>query len=381
MFANIYVGRLKCGLRDKDTVFWTWIFPILLATLFYFSFARLDTAITFSPVPAAVVTDSAYQEAETFRQVLEEVSREGESQMLSLTCVNTVEEADQLLDSGKIDGYILVEAAPKLVVKNDGLNQTILKSFLDQYQQTVSSMGHILEQNPQALAQGLAEQIQNRGPYTEEISLTQAQPSSTVNYYYVLLAMVCLYGAFQGLVSITYLQANLSSLGARRSLAPVCKLKVVVYDLLGGFTIHSICLIIVLAYIALVLGVNFGPKTGFVLLTCIVGSLVGVSLGTLVTAATRWKESVKSAILISVTMVCCFLAGLMVTGINYAVEKSAPIVSLLNPAARIADAFYCLYYYDTYQKYFWNIGILLIMSAAMMGLAALFLRRQKYESL
>ena len=90
---------------------------------------------------------------------------------------------------------------------------------------------------------------------------------------------------------------------------------------------------------ALVLGVNFGPKTGFVLLTCIVGSLVGVSLGTLVTAATRWKESVKSAILISVTMVCCFLAGLMVTGINYAVEKSAPIVSLLNPAARIADAF------------------------------------------
>ena len=152
MFANIYVGRLKCGLRDKDTVFWTWIFPILLATLFYFSFARLDTAITFSPVPAAVVTDSAYQEAETFRQVLEEVSREGESQMLSLTCVNTVEEADQLLDSGKIDGYILVETAPKLVVKNDGLNQTILKSFLDQYQQTVSSMGHILEQNPQALA-------------------------------------------------------------------------------------------------------------------------------------------------------------------------------------------------------------------------------------
>ena len=70
-----------------------------------------------------------------------------------------------------------------------------------------------------------------------------------------------------------------------------------------------------------------------------------------------------------------------VTGINYAVEKSAPIVSLLNPAARIADAFYCLYYYDTYQKYFWNIGILLIMSAAMMGLATLFLRRQKYESL
>ena len=367
MFANIYVGRLKCGLRDKDTVFWTWIFPILLATLFYFSFARLDTAITFSPVSAAVVTDSAYQEAETFRQVLEEVSREGESQMLSLTCVNTVEEADQLLDSGKIDGYILVEAAPKLVVKNDGLNQTILKSFLDQYQQTVSSMGHILEQN--------------RGPYTEEISLTQAQPSSTVNYYYVLLAMVCLYGAFQGLVSITYLQANLSSLGARRCLAPVRKLKVVAYDLLGGFTIHSICLTIVLAYMALVLGVNFGPKTGFVLLTCIVGSLVGVSLGTLVTAATRWKESVKSAILISVTMVCCFLAGLMVTGINYAVEKSAPIVSLLNPAARIADAFYCLYYYDTYQKYFLNIGILLVMSAAMMGLAALFLRRQKYESL
>jgi ABC-2 type transport system permease protein len=80
-------------------------------------------------------------------------------------------------------------------------------------------------------------------------------------------------------------------------------------------------------------------------------------------------------------MVCCFLSGMMVGGINYVIAEKAPIVSWLNPAARITDAFYCLYYYDTYDKFFLNIGIILAMTVAMFAVTSIFLRRQRYESI
>ena len=94
------------------------------------------------------------------------------------------------------------------------------------------------------------------------------------------------------------------------------------------------------------------------------GSLVGVSLGALLSAATRLSPITKTGLLVSLSMVCCFLAGLMMEGISYQVAQNAPAVAWLNPAARIADAFYCLYYFDTYHRFFLDIGVLLAMAAA-----------------
>ena len=48
----------------------------------------------------------------------------------------------------------------------------------------------------------------------------------------------------------------------------------------------------------------------------LVGSIVGVSLGALVGAALRIKVEAKTAILITLSLACCFLAGLMVEGIS-----------------------------------------------------------------
>jgi ABC-2 type transport system permease protein len=70
----------------------------------------------------------------------------------------------------------------------------------------------------------------------------------------------------------------------------------------------------------------------------------------------------------------------MVGGINYIVAQRAPLVAWLNPAARIADAFYCLYYYDNYERYFMNIGIILGLTIVMFLIAAAFLRRSKFKS-
>jgi ABC-2 type transport system permease protein len=33
MFAHIFIYRLKCLLRDKETIFWTLLFPLLFGLL------------------------------------------------------------------------------------------------------------------------------------------------------------------------------------------------------------------------------------------------------------------------------------------------------------------------------------------------------------
>ncbi len=379
MFWHIYKYKLLSTFRDFAGLVWTLIFPLVLSTLFFFAFSSIDEANQFKLIPICVVNDSEFEADVVFKSTIETLSKESDEQMF-ITTYTDVDTADKMLKNSEIEGYIqIIDGSPSLKVKANGLNQTILKSFLDQYIQTRSSMETILKEHPEK-AESLAEMF-SRENITKEVSLTKNPQTDTVNYYYALLAMVSLYGGFQGLQIITHLQANLSALGARRTSSAAKRYQLVIFDLLGGVTAHFICLMVVVAYMQFILGINFGNKLGLVILTCLVGSLTGVSFGALVSVNNKLKFAAKTAVIIAITMIASFLSGLMVTGINYTVMQKAPIVAWLNPAARITDAFYCLYYYDSYDRYFLNIGILLVMSVVMFGLTTIFVRRQKYASI
>ncbi len=380
MFRNIYGKRIIRTLRNKDVLIWTWIFPLMMATLFYFTFTSLDTAQQLRSISLAVVNNADYQQDAIFRAVLEAAAEDAETPLFTLTMTDREEEADTMLEDGTIDGYIRIcDSIPLLTVSNDGMEQTIIKGFLDNYLQSRSALKKQIQQDPDAARQFAA--AYQRTVYTKEISLTQNPPTEKVGYFYALLAMVCLYGGFQGLTTISQMQANLSPLGARCTMSPAGRFRTLFYDLLGGLTVQLCFVLVLVAYILFVLGVDFGNQLGLVLLTCLVGSLTGVSFGALVSVTAKLKETAKTAVLIGVTLLCCFLSGLMVGGINYVIAEKAPAVAWLNPAARITDAFYCLYYYDTYGRYIGNIAILLAMAAFMLVFTTLFVRRQRYESI
>ncbi len=66
---------------------------------------------------------------------------------------------------------------------------------------------------------------------------------------------------------------------------------------------------------------------------------------------------------------------------KYIVDKNIPIVNKINPASMITDGFYSLYYYDTLDRYFFNIASLLIFALIMIAISYFSLRRQKYDSI
>ena len=94
MFAHIFKYRLKCLLRDKSNIFWTMLFPLLLATFFQLAFSNLTTGEKFTVINIAVVDNTAWQENESFQQAMDEVST-GEDRLFNLTMVSA-DEADNL---------------------------------------------------------------------------------------------------------------------------------------------------------------------------------------------------------------------------------------------------------------------------------------------
>ncbi len=378
MFVHIFTYRLRCLLRDRETLFWTALFPLILATLFSMAFSNLNSAEVFQPINIAVVDNSQYQRNENFKMALEAAS-EGEERLFNLTLASK-EESDKLLDGNKIAGYIEAGSPMKLVVGKSGINQNIIRSFLDNYMQTVSAVESIISGDPAKL-KSLTGDLGKRETYVREVSGTNAEPNYILSYFYTLIAMACFYGGFLGMREVSDIQADISPVAARVNIAPVHKMKAFLYSTCASLSIHFASMLVLLAYMRFALGIDFGAKTGYVLLTALVGSISGISFGTFISVFARKSEGMKIAVLIGVTMTCSFLAGMMYQEMKYIIAQKVPLMAWLNPLNLLTDAFYSLYYYDSFSRYLLNIGVLSVFAVAFCAVTYLMIRRRKYASL
>lgn len=380
MFKHIFITRFKCLIRDKQLIFWTLIFPIVLATLFKIAFTNLSSNETFKAIDIAVVNNQNYENNQGFKTVIEQVSKDGSDKLFNVTFTEE-KNAEELLKNSKIAGYIYLNPEINLVVKSSGLNETVIKTFLDNYKESESIIETIVKANPKAMSTDLIKDASTYREYTKEISPSRGVPNTILNYFYTLIAMACLYGGFFGLKEITDIQGDLSRRAARINMAPVHKMKVFLSGLSAAFLIQFTEILILLGYLYFALKVDFGNQLPYILLLSFVGCATGVSLGTMVSALVKKNEGIKVAILITTSMIGSFLAGMQYANMKYIVEKNVPILAYINPATLITDGFYTLYYYNTHERYFINISILTVLSIVFCLITYFIIRRQKYGSL
>jgi len=378
MFTHIFINRLKCLLHDRETIFWTMIFPLILAVFFNMALSNVNSWEIFKAIDVAVVDDTNYRNNEYFKAALNEASK-GADRLFNLT-VTSKDKADQLLNENAIVGYIVVEEPIKLVVNKSGIDQSIIKSFIDSYMQTVSSINSILLENPAAQKE-LISSLADRQQYVKEVSGTNAEPNNVLLYFYTLIAMTCMFGCYFGMREVTDIQADISPVAARVNIAPVHKLKTFIYNTCASLLIHLFEIFVLLIFLRFVLNVDFGPKTGYVVLTSVLGSITGISFGAFISAIVKKSEGIKVAILIGVSMTGCFLAGMMYQNMKYIIAQNVPVLSYLNPVNLLTDAFYSLYCYDTFSRYALNMGCLCIFIVIFCLGTYLIIRRRKYASL
>lgn len=366
-------------------VFWTLLFPIILAILFNLTLRNISNASeTFSKIKIAVVNNEEFNKETAFREAITAVSdpdsNPGKSSLFDLKFTSR-EEAEKLLQDNKIEGYIFFNNGLKLYVKKSGMNQTIIKSFLDDYKQSSSTIYTIISTNPAVSHEILVSSISERIDFLKEVSPGKAAPDTTVNYFYTLIAMACLYGGFLGMNEVIAVQGDLSPQGARINVAPTHKLKVFGVSILAAASVSLANIFILLSFLTFILKINFGTQIGYILLTCLVGTLTGVTFGTCIGSVVKGGEGVKVGLLIGLSMLMSFLSGMMYDKMKYIVNTKVPFLGYINPANLITDCFYSLYYYNTHTQFFKNIILLCGLTVIFSMITYLALRRQKYASL
>lgn len=378
MFWHIYKNRFKCLVRSRMMVFWTLLYPIVLAMLFSMAFSNLNSSTLFTSIPVAVVDNAQYRSNMAFQNALEAVSDTNEraAEKLFRISVTTKQQAAQSLKNNEIKGYIYFEGGAHVVVQNSGIDQSIIKSFVDSFLQLGSSAETVIKSNPNAVV----ENIGSRN-YLNDVPPGRSQPDNTLIYFYALVGMACMFGGYWGRKEISDIQANLSPQAARMNMIPVHKMKVFACSFCAAITVQFLCVLVLLAFLSMVLKVNFGDQLICVLITSLAGSIAGVTFGAMVSSLVKRSEHMKSIVIIAVSMGCSALAGLFALNIKTSVMQNAPALTYLNPANLISDAFYSLYYYTTYTRYFISIGLLLAISAVFFAIVYFVTRRRKYASL
>jgi len=349
----------------------------MLATCFYFAFSNLVIEEEFATIKIAY--DNEDTENDALKEAINQAEMTEGTSMFAVTYCDK-EEANKLLNSGEIDAYIVGSNNPELFVMRSGLNETIIKAFLDSYRQMSATVETILKNNPEAMNNGLLEDVMQYESFVYE-EKGKKNPDIVLVYFYSLLAFTCIFASNWGFDEVICIQADQSFRGARINVSPIHKMKLFLCNMTAAFTVHSGSIILLFGYLFFALKVDFGDNLGYIFITCLIGSLTGLTLGAAVCVWLKFKREVKEAILLIVLMGGAFLSGMMMVQMKYIVADKIPLLRYINPVNLITDAFYSLYYYETYDRYLLNISILGGLAILFGILSYIGIRRRDYASI
>ena len=131
--------NLLIKVRNFNTVFWPLVFPLIMATFFFFAFGNLNDA-DFETVQAALVKES---DNPAFGFFLDQV-QSGDPELIALHEMSE-DEALDALNQKKISGIYYEQAVPSLTLNGQGIPESILQSVLESYENNLHTIQTILK--------------------------------------------------------------------------------------------------------------------------------------------------------------------------------------------------------------------------------------------
>ena len=393
MFIHNLKYTIKTLFKNKVLIFWTFAFPIILGLFFNMAFSNIEKDEMLQVFDIAVVDNEEFRDQDIYVDALSELSNDDNLDKLFNIKYVSLNDADELLDDAKIEGYIFFsDNKPNIVVKESGTYQTIIRFVIDEIEQNKimvnDFVGKEIEEymldgnysfNKETVVSNILDKINKEKVNLKNIS------NSNLSYmtieYYTLIAMACMYGGMLGLTAINGCLANMSNKGKRIAVSPTKKSIIVLSSLIGAYFVSLVGIALLILFLLFVLKVDFGNNVPLIIILSLVGDLAGISLGVLIASCLRVSEGAKTGITIAITMFLSVLSGMMGVTLKYVIDKNIPIINLINPNNLITDGFYSLYYFDTLDRYFRDIIYLLIFTLICLIFSFFSLRREKYDSI
>lgn len=386
MFWHSFKYAFRSLLRNRALMFWTLAFPFILAILFNLAFARLHDYDQFEALEVAVIDDADFSDEQQFKEAFKSLS-EGDEHLLNIRYIDK-DEAEALLSDEEIEGYVyFVEDEPRVKIKENGVNQTVLVTVVEQISQSLKIAEDIvaqkLSESPEAymnieqIYKDAAETIANAKPNIKDDS--RVMNMVTIEFY-TLIAMACMQGAMLSMELTDRNLPNVTNRGKRVAVAPTHKSVIVASNLLAGYIVLLASVLGLIAFMRFVLGVEFGSDLRLICALAATGALTATMLGLFLSIVLKVGAGAKNVIVLSVTMIGSLFAGMFGGHKNY-FDNLAPFINKISPVGLITDGYYSLYYYDDLKRFWVNLGTLLAISAVLYVLSIRGLRRQRYDSI
>lgn len=378
---TVFLYQVLRLLRDRVLLVWTLGFPIVLSLIFMAMFSNLEKAFEATPMSFGVVQDEAYRAAPGLDTVVERISSDdADPRLLTKVTHSTVAQAETAAKRGETNGYLAVEGdQPVLHVTqqgNEAETTRVLRVVMDSYTQRQAEYAALAKAGaaPEKLAA-----LETDQSFTHSISVTPSPVKPETHYYFALLAFACGMGTTVAMVAVKGTMA-VSPVGARQTLAGLPRWKVLTATLAASWVCVLACLLVAFAFMASVVGVDFGPH----MLLCLVAigvcslmaSAVGAALGTL--------AHLEIGMISGFTSLLSLFTGLYgpaSQSLASSIEQHAPLLAQANPLWQTAHCFYGLLYYDSLEPFARSCAVLLGMTCLFLTIALIRARRMTHEHL
>lgn len=393
-----YINTIRAVLRTPGAVIWTLIFPIVLTTVFNYMFTPLRAGDGVEAVPVAIVTDDAWW-ANSFSDVIEQMETDTD-RILDVHAVESVDEAENLLTTGTVDGIYRIDAsgdplvtlAPETSPSHAGsnfsyeINRSILENIATRYLQNQELVTTTIEKRPELLAVLASNaEAQDQAVTVEEISLTRSRPDAAIRFYYALLGMVSLFAAQAACLMVATLQPTTSSVAARRCVSGMGRVRQLVPTVLGCWTASTLLLSGGLHLYGLNDRYRFLRQSGLCFAGVAVAAFLATSLGALVGALPiKSSIAVRDGLLTALTCLLSLFAGLygkQAMEFSDMIARAFPATVWANPVSLVRDIFYSLYYYDSLAPFAMRAAVCMGAAMILLLITIVMLRRQRYEHL
>ncbi|MGO1712028.1 MAG: ABC transporter permease [Senegalia sp. (in: firmicutes)] len=348
LYRNI-IYQAKNNFRDKGFLFWSLAYPILMASFFYLAFSGI-TNLELEDINVGIESDNR------LAPILESID------ILNVEEISS-DEASESLKNQKIEAFI--EDDLTLLVSESGLNETVIKSILEQIVQT-NALNRPLEE------------------FDYEIDYLKGEnqeANGILVIFYSLIAMVSTYGVFVGMEIVEYIQANLTTLGARINTTPIKKHIFLISGVIVGLFLNLTTNAILLFFIEVILKLDLIKSMAYSALFILLGNLFGVSLGMLIGVSNKKSLNFKTMLAITSTLVLSALSGLFTVEIKILIEENLPILGQINPIAIITNNLYKINLLANTNDMGQGIMILISYFIVFSSISLVLLRRKKYDSI
>ena len=378
---TVFLYQVLRLLRDRVLLVWTLGFPVVLSLIFMAMFSNLDKVYEATPMSFGVVQDEAYRTAPGLDAVVERISADdADHHLITKVTHSTVAQAEAAAKRGETNGYLAVEGSePVLHVTqqgNEAETTRVLRVVMDSYTQRRAEYVALAKAGaaPEKLAA-----LETDQAFTRSISVTPSPVKPQTHYYFALLAFACGMGTTVAMVAVKGIMA-VSPVGARQTLAGLARWKVLTATLAASWVCVFVCLLVAFAFMASVVGVDFGPHVLLCLVAIGVCSLMASAVGAALGTLARLEIGMISGFT-SLLSLFTGLYGPASQSLARSIEQHAPLLAQANPLWQTARCFYGLLYYDSLAPFARSCAVLLGMTCLFLTIALIRARRMTHEHL